>query len=105
MNPISKNAATGRTPWLDSDQDSPVIAEQAQRLESFVTAMADGRVDDAELKGQEARLVSAMKEVEPLLSDDLHEKVTRLLCELTAYDTMHLLHTMDQSRPKSTFRG
>ena len=96
---------TGRTPWLDSSHDSPVISAEAKRLESFVAAMADGRIDADELKAQETRLVASMKAVEPLLSDELHAKVTQLLCELTAYDTMHLLHLMDQSRPKAAFRG
>jgi hypothetical protein len=46
-----------------------------------------------------------MKEVEPLLDDNQHEKVTRLLCELTAFDIMQMLHTMQQARPKTKFRG
>jgi hypothetical protein len=74
-------------------------------LETFITAMADGRIDEAELKGQEARLVATMKEVEPLLDDALHAKVTRLLCELTAYDMMQLLHSIGQARPQTKFRG
>ncbi len=102
---MSAKQTGGRTPWLDSSQDSPVIAAEAQRLESFVAAMADGRIDADELKAQEARLVATMKAVEPLLSEELHAKVTQLLCELTAYDTMNLLHLMDQSRPKTAFRG
>ena len=67
--------------------------------------MADGKVDDAEIKAQEARLVALMKEVEPLLDDALHEKVTQLLCELTAYDLMQMLHQMQQARPQTMFRG
>ena len=54
-----------------------MIAEQAQRLESFLAAMADGVIDESELQAQEARLVKLMKEVEPLLDDELHAKVTR----------------------------
>jgi hypothetical protein len=67
--------------------------------------MADGRVSKKELQAQEDRLVKLMKEIEPILDDDLHEKVTKLLCELTAYDIMQLLRTMDAARPKSQFRG
>jgi hypothetical protein len=46
-----------------------------------------------------------MKEVEPLLSPEAHEKVTKLLCELTAYDLMNAFHMAGKSRPKTTFRG
>jgi hypothetical protein len=46
-----------------------------------------------------------MREVEPLLDEKLHAKVTQLLCELTAYDIMHAVYTMQQARPKTAFRG
>jgi hypothetical protein len=46
-----------------------------------------------------------MREVEPLLDSKLHAKVTQLLCELTAYDIMQTVYTMQQSRPKAAFRG
>ena len=46
-----------------------------------------------------------MKEIEPLLSPEAHEKVTRLLCEVTAYDLMHALHMAGHARPRATFRG
>ena len=35
-----------------------------------------------------------MKKVEPELNDHLHEDVTHLLCELTAYNIMHTLHEL-----------
>jgi hypothetical protein len=98
-------ANSKRTPWLDTSANVPVIAEQAKRLESFIAAMADGKVDESELANQEARVVAVMKAVEPTLSDEQHSEVTRLLCELTAYDIMQILHTMQQARPKTAFRG
>ena len=91
--------------WFDDTRDEPLIAEQAQRLESFLSAMADGRVDEAELAEQEQRLVRVMREVEPLLDESLHAKITQLLCELTAYDIMQAVHSMQQARPRTTFRG
>ncbi len=97
--------AAKKSPWLDEDTDEPVIAEQAQRLEAFLAAMADGRVDEGELQAQQQRLVQLMREVEPLLDEKLHTKVTQLLCELTAYDIMHAVYTMQQARPKTAFRG
>jgi hypothetical protein len=94
-----------RTPWLDEKTQTPVIDQYAQKLDTFVQTMADGKVDDKEIKAQETRLVNSMKEVEPLLDDKTHEKVTKLLCELTAFDIMQMLHTMQQARPKTKFRG
>jgi hypothetical protein len=97
--------AAGRMHWFDEKTHHPLIEEYARQLDSFLTTMADGRVDDAEIKAQEERLVGLMREVEPQLDDALHAKVTRLLCELTAYDLMQMLHTMQQNRPRTAFRG
>ena len=91
--------------WFDEASDAPIIAEKARQMESCLTARADGKVDQSELKAQEARLVELMKQIEPLLDEDLHAKVTELLCELTAYDLMQVLHTVHEARPKTAFRG
>jgi hypothetical protein len=95
----------GRTHWLDEASETPLIQEQAQRLTGFIDAMADGKIETHELLAQEARLVEVMKRVEPELSDKLHADVTRLLCELTAYNIMHTLHAVVNARPKTKFRG
>ncbi|HEX5271235.1 MAG TPA: hypothetical protein VFW33_12130 [Gemmataceae bacterium] len=94
-----------RTSWFDEKSHHLLIEQHARQLDSFLQTMADGRVDDSELRAQEERLVALMKELEPLLDDALHEKVTRLLCELVAYDQMQMVHTMQEARPKGTFRG
>ena len=49
--------ATNQPNQLGSTRTSntPLIAEQAQRLDSFLAAMADGKVTDAEVKAQEER--------------------------------------------------
>jgi hypothetical protein len=94
-----------RASWLDAESHQPVIERYARRLGPFVEAMADGKIDDGEVRAQEKRLVKLMKEVEPTLSPALHEKVTQLLYELTAYNLMHILHSMEQARPKTTFQG
>lgn len=95
----------GRTHWLDEASETPLIQEYAQRLTGFMDAMADGKIDAQELLEQEARLVEAMKRVEPELSDKLHDDVTRLLCELSAYNIMHTLHELAAVRSKTKFRG
>ncbi len=104
----AKSAATARqstSSWFDVVSQKPLIAEQAKRLKTFLAAMADGVIDKAELEAQEQRLIEAMKETEPLLAPALHAKVTRLLCELTAYDLMQVMHSFHEARPKTVFQG
>lgn len=106
--PTSRMAATKekRIKWLDDKTGAPLIESHARRLKSFMEAMADGHVDDSEVKAQEARLVSLLKEVEPKLNDQLHAKVSELLCELSAYDLMQVLNSLHNARPARTkFRG
>src|SRR3954469_22499908 len=94
----------GRMNWLD-DQSTPLIQVYTERLSTFLDAMADGRIDPKELKDQEERLVALMKKVEPQLSDSLHEDVTKLLCELTAYNIMQSVHELSELRTRTQFRG
>ncbi len=97
--------STGRTSWFDETTQTPLIDKYARELDTFIQTMADGQVDEGEIRAQEGRLVALMKEVEPLLDDATHARVTELLCELTAYDIMQMLHAVQSSRPKTTFQG
>ncbi len=103
----SKGAAKSkkRAKWLDDKTGAPTIEKYARQLTTFIDALADGEVQDSEVKEQEARLTKLMKEVEPRLDDALHAKVTQLLCELTAYDLMQVLNSVQRARPKVRFRG
>lgn len=94
-----------RVKWFDDKSGAPLIDGYARQLTSFLEALADGQVNDAEVKAQEDRLVKLMKEVEPALDDPTHAKVTQLLCELTAYDILQLLSSMQKARPRTAFRG
>ena len=98
-------AQPGKTTWVDEDTDLPLITERARQLDSFVEAIADGKVTDAEVKTQEARVMKLLKEIEPQLDPQMRERVTELLCELSAYDMMQVLNIMSHSRPLSKFRG
>lgn len=88
-----------RKSWLDDKTQEPLIDQYAQKLSSFIDALADGRIDAAEVERQEERLVALMKEVEPSLDDATHDKVTRLMCELSAYNLMQFLHSLHEARP------
>jgi hypothetical protein len=91
--------------WVDEDTDLPLITERARQLDSFVEAIADGKVTDAEVKAQEARVMRLLKEIEPQLEPKMRDRVTELLCELSAYDMMQVLNIMSHSRPLSKFHG
>lgn len=91
-----------RISWFDEKTHMPVIDEQAQKLEGFVDAIADGVIDDSELQKQQESVIQAMKAVEAGLSDDQHAKVTALLMELSAYNIMRLLHELQGTRLERT---
>ena len=91
--------------WLDDKAETSLIDSYVQKLGTFVDAMADGRIDDAELAAQEKRLTTLMKEVEPSLNDAQHAQVTKLLGELSAYNIMQTLNSLQSARPKTKFRG
>ena len=74
-------------------------------LEHFTQSLADGQVDKGELDKQEESLVAAMKAVESDLSDEQHEKVTKLLAELSAYNVMATLHELAGARVRKAFDG
>ena len=79
--------------WFDEHSQSPLLAEQARKLSSFLSAVSDdGQIDLGELEAQEKRVVALMREVEPLLSPEIHAKVTELLYEVTAFDMMSTLY-------------
>ena len=86
-----------RVSWID-DNSHPDLDAHVQSLEHFASSLADGVVDAGELTTQEKNLVTAMRAVEPSLSDEQHAKVTKLLAELTAYSVMRTLHEMAQAR-------
>jgi hypothetical protein len=94
-----------RTPWLDVEGETPLIDDYARELSGFLDALADGVVSEKELKAQEERYVALLKEVEPKLDDATHEKVTRLLCETSAYSVMQVLYELQRTRARTVFRG
>ena len=99
------SAQQAKSAWFDEASHTPIIAEKARQAESFLAAMADGKIDESELEAQEERLVALMREIEPQLAGGLHDQVTELLCELTVYDFMQAMQSIQQARPKTVFQG
>ena len=80
-----------RRSWFESGEtteESP-FAGSVQRLESWRRAMEDGVIEPHEVADQKERLVGMLRELEPMLDDRLHEKVTRLLEEWVVLQAMH----------------
>jgi hypothetical protein len=94
-----------RMNWFDADTKHTVIDEQVEKLASFADAMADGIIERQELERQERSLVAVMQDVEGLLTDEQHAKVTRLLVELSAYNVMRTLHELHAQRLQSALNG
>ncbi len=92
-----------RTSWFDDNAQHPSIHERMEKLESFTSALADGQVSKQELSAQEARLMTALKALEPDLTDAQHEKVTTVLVELSAYNVMRLLHELRAEQTRMAF--
>ena len=105
QDPLCKETEMTRKSWLDDDMQSSMIDDYAKKLGTFASAIADGLIEANELAAQEKRVVDIMKRVEPKLDDALHDEVTKLLCELSAFNTMQTLHEISAARPKTRFRG
>jgi hypothetical protein len=92
-----------RASWFDGKLEYQIIQDRATKLASFTSALEDGVVSKQELDSQEQRLTAAMKQVEDLLTDEMHEKVTTLLVEMSAYNVMRLLHELQSERARLAF--
>lgn len=54
--------------------------------------LADGHVSASEVLEQESRVRSMLEELEPRLSDEVHEALTRVLLEYEVLVNLALLH-------------
>lgn len=95
----------GRTPWLGDEANPILIDEYAMELDSFLKAMKDGVITKKEVHDQEKHVASMMAEIEPLLWDELHEKITTLLVTLSAFNVMQTINTLQELRPSQSFIG
>ncbi|MDA1229967.1 MAG: hypothetical protein O2856_04265 [Planctomycetota bacterium] len=93
-----------RKSWVDPNTNEPLIDDYAKKMANFMQAFSDGVITDQEISDQESRLVDLMQEVESQLDDRTHAAVTRLMCELTAFNIMQFVYEMQMSRA-TTFRG
>jgi len=55
------------------------------QMESWRSAMADGKIDPEELQQQAQRVEGLLRAFEPKLNDAQHEELTRIFYELAVY--------------------
>jgi hypothetical protein len=67
-------------------------------MASWQQAIADRRVDLAEVEGQARRVADGLRALEPTLTDEQHARVTELLGELTVLHAMQTWLTQCQQR-------
>jgi hypothetical protein len=82
-----------RRPWFDVHDTLPF--DSVARLESWQEAMADGVIEPREIEAQRAKLLAMLRELEPLLDDATHERVTRVLEEWTVLTAMQATLLVD----------
>jgi len=76
-----------RQSWFD-DINRIAFDGNYQQVASWQEAIADGRVDAAEVEAQAERVAGAFRALEPTLSDEQHAHLTEALRELSALHAM-----------------
>jgi len=77
-----------RRSWFESGGAMPFGAS-VTRLQSWQDAIEDGLIEPHEVAAQTERVMVLLRELEPMLDDAQHEKVTRVLEEWTVLHAMH----------------
>ncbi|TWU46033.1 hypothetical protein Q31b_12110 [Novipirellula aureliae] len=94
-----------RKSWTDEQGETTLIDDYAKQSADFIAAMADGKIDKSEVDAQEAKLVAIMNKIEPTLDDQQHAAITELLCEMSVYSVMQMLHAAYESRMSQGVSG
>lgn len=81
-------AAVGRQSWFDPQSNQVLFDRFVERMESWQQAIADGVITSQEIQNQAELVARLLREIEPKLSDELHDKVTRVLYELAVFNEM-----------------
>ena len=71
-----------RTSWFDPESSGLAFDQYVDKMESWQSALADGVVEPAEIEQQAERVEAMLRELEPKLSDAVHEELTQIFYEL-----------------------
>jgi len=80
-----------REPWFDSESSELIFARYVEKMESWQNALADGVVQPEEVRQQSQRVTDMLRALEPKLSDELHEDLTKIFYELSVLYGMRAL--------------
>lgn len=84
--------------WFSDEGDDAAMKAFLDRMESWHDAMADGRVDEGELKGQAERVADLLRELDESLDEREHELATRALLEYAVLQAMQHSMAMSEAR-------
>ncbi|MDY7040277.1 MAG: hypothetical protein SVX38_05385 [Chloroflexota bacterium] len=70
-----------RTSWFDPESNDMMFSEYMEQMESWQVALADGVVEPAEVQQQAQKVAEMLRVLEPKLSDELHEELTKIFYE------------------------
>ena len=90
-----------RDGWFDGKGVDLLRDEFLEEHASWRRYIADGQITAAEILEQETRIVEMLTKIEPTLSDEQHESLTKVLLEYEVLVNMALVHypsVMDSER-------
>ena len=94
-------AEMGRDGWFDGKGIDLLRDDFLEDHAGWQRYIADGQITAAEILEQESRITQMLREVEPTLTDEQHESLTKVLLEYEVLVNMALVHypsVMDAER-------
>jgi hypothetical protein len=79
---------SSRISWFDQEKGPLYLSEYFQRMSSWQQAIADGKITPEEIREQASRVISLLKEVEPLVNETEHQVITETLYEMAVLQAM-----------------
>jgi len=86
-----------RKSWFDPESNEAMFSEYLEQMDSWQQALADGVIEPEELKAQATKVSNMLRELEPKLSDALHQEITQVLYEWSVLQAMDRLVELAQS--------
>jgi hypothetical protein len=87
-----------RIGWFDPQTNQLAFDGYAEHMQSWQDALADGKVEAEEIRQQAERVAELLKALEPKLSDDVHEELTRVFYEMAVLYGMERLADLTLER-------
>ena len=87
-----------RQSWFTDEGDDIVFGRYVDRVETWRSAIADGRVSAEEIRAQAARVAGLMHELEDGLTDEQHAQVTDVFVEWAVLQGLQSLFLMQEQK-------